>query len=72
MSKDTAMDYIKETMFEDAKADSKNAGGWEAIEDAAQFKISMNYNEYFISALIDYLQMQPYPTAHPIQERTKK
>jgi hypothetical protein len=57
----TALDYVREKMFEGAKGDSTSAGGWEAIEYMARMKIQLQYDEYFIAALTDYLLTQPYP-----------
>jgi hypothetical protein len=57
----TALDFVKERMFMLAKEDSKNVGGWEAVEDMARLKMSIDYEGYFILATAELLKTIPYP-----------
>lgn len=60
MSK-TAFDFIKEKANENAKRDSSSAVGWEAIDDLASLKLNVDFEHYFIEAVLEYLKTQPYP-----------
>ena len=57
--------YHLTSQFKEIRNDSTSAGGWEAIEDSARLKISIDYTTYFVASMIEYLKTQPYPLSHP-------
>lgn len=67
-----AWSFVKERMQKDAEADSKNAGGWEAVRDMASMKISTNFTDYFIAGLVEYLETLPYPQELPAPNTKKE